>query len=80
MDMIWENKKMLKFLIGIIAHKAVHEKEFQVEDDERHLGPGGLLLCGHDQDGMNAMRAISARGEQGTKTVPWQTESCGVLG
>lgn len=70
MDVKWENKKMLKFLIDIYAHKAIHEKDFFKTDE-------GLkeLLTGRDQLALQMARAIGSR--EKTKKAPWHAECIG---
>lgn len=74
MAVVWENKKMLKFMIDVFAHKALHREDFKGNEEVDEVKK---LLGGRDQVAMQAMRAIGQREERRTKTPPWHPENLG---
>lgn len=68
MDVKWENKKMLKFLIDVYAYRAT-QKEFKDDEDLK------TLLTGRDQLALQIARAIGAR--EKVEKAPWDEDCIG---
>ncbi|CZR66742.1 uncharacterized protein PAC_16643 [Phialocephala subalpina] len=68
MDVKWENKKMLKFLIDFYAYKAT-QKDFKEDDDLK------VLLTGRDQLALQIARAIGAM--EKVEKAPWHEDCVG---
>lgn len=65
----WENKKMLKFLLDVFAHKIIHKQHYSERD-----AFSGLL--NHDtQLAKHVLKAIGAREARADHTEPWEGEN-----
>lgn len=60
---------MLKFLIDVLAHRALHEKDF------KNIAELKALITGGDQLAIQVARAIGAR--EKVKEAPWHEDCIG---